>query len=121
MNETEADADNSMTNEQWPKGTMGPHGHMQWTWGGRLHPVPQGWSLPKGNVSMLFNLWVKRNAAMGIQPYRFVKSWDLVPLEERSNLLLVLSQQGSADVLARTERTWKVYLLQANNVMLSCW
>ncbi len=59
---------------------------------------------------MLFNLWVKGNTAKWIQPYQFLKSWDLVPLEEHLNLQLVLSQQGRANELARTARTWKVYL-----------
>ncbi len=67
---------------------------------------------------MMSNLWVKGNAAMGIQPYLFVKLWDLVLLEEDWNLPLMLSPQGRADALAQTARTWKVYLSQANNVML---
>jgi hypothetical protein len=117
-NDAGEQGDSSVNNEQWPPGTLGPNGYMQWTWGGRLHPVPQGWHLPKGNVSMLFNLWVKGNPAMGIRPCRFLKSWDLVPLEERANLPLVLSAQGRADALSRTARTWKAYLSQAHDVML---
>ena len=80
--------------------------------------MPKGWSLPKGNVSMLFNLWVQGNALMGIAPYRFLKSWDLIPLEERMDMPLVLSAKERASTLARTARTWKAYLSQANDVML---
>ncbi len=63
---TEEEADSQQDSPEWPRGTRGPNGHKQWTWGGKIHPVPQGWSLPKGNTSMLFNLWVNGNAAMGL-------------------------------------------------------
>lgn len=39
-----------------------------------------------------------------------MKSWDLIPLEERMDMPLVLSAKERASTLARTARTWKAYL-----------
>ncbi len=104
---------------RWPAGTL-VDGHMQWTWGGRMHMVPRGWCLPKGTVSMLFNLWVNGNPAMQIQPYRFLKGWDLVATEDKAGakIPMVLSPEMRKTVLETTSRTWRSYLTQATDVML---
>jgi hypothetical protein len=105
--------------QAWPAGTL-IDGHMQWTWGGRIHMVPQGWCLPKGNVSMLFNLWVVGNPAMRIQPYRFLKGWDLQATEAKAGakVPMVLSKAARRKALATTTRTWESYLSQATDVMI---
>ena len=52
----------------WPSGEI-VEGYRQWTWQGRIHMVPEGWRLPTGTTSMLFNLWVKGDESMRVQPY----------------------------------------------------
>jgi len=111
-------AEDSDDNVEWPPGTMGGDGYLTWTWGGRLHPVPKGWQLPKGTVSMMFNLWVHGNAAMHIAPYRFIKAWDLCPSEDRMDLPLVFTLEARAQIVAKTRRTWATYLSQATDVMV---
>lgn len=105
--------------ETWPTGTL-VDGHMQWSWGGRIHMVPKGWSLPKGNVSMLFNLWVKGNSALHLQPYCFLKGWDFQATEEKTgvNLPMVLSAAARKKALDTTPATWRSYLSQATDVMI---
>ena len=115
---TRQDEDNAEGGQGWPAGRVGADGHKQWSWGGRFHPVPKGWSLPKGNVSMLFNLWTQGNAAMGLAPYRFLKSWDLVATEEQLDLQLVLSSQARFAAVEKVTKNWKGYLSQAHDVML---
>ncbi len=82
--------------------------------------VPRGWCLPKGTVSILFNLWVNGNPAMQIQPYLFLKGWDLVATEDKAGakIPMVLSPEMSKTVLETTSRTWRSYLTQATDVML---
>ena len=96
-------------------------GWMQWTWGGRIHPVPEGWCLPKGNVSMLFNLWVNGNPAKHLRPYRFLKGWDLqAPSEDTAGVTvpLVLTIAARKKALVTMTGTWRSYLTQATDVMI---
>ncbi len=78
----------------WPAGTQGRDGCMQWTWGGHIHMVLQGWCLPKGthDVSVMVNLWlwVKCSASTGgLGSLPFPEGMGLAT-EEKSNLPLVL-------------------------------
>jgi hypothetical protein len=49
-----------------------------WSWGGRLHMVPEGFKLPNNNIRDIFNLWHFGNIDAKIQPYRFLKWHDLI-------------------------------------------
>lgn len=49
-----------------------------WSWGGRLHPVPQGWILPSAiNVKDTWHLWHFGHRACRIGPLRGLKKFDL--------------------------------------------
>jgi hypothetical protein len=49
-----------------------------WSWGGRFHMVPEGFTLPNNNIRDIFNLWYYGNINLKIQPYRFLRSTDLI-------------------------------------------
>jgi len=106
--------------QAWQRGEL-VDGWMQWTWGGRIHPVPEGWCLPRGNVSMLFNLWVNGNPAKHLRPYRFLKGWDLqAPSEDTAGVTvpLVLTIAARKKALVTMTGTWRSYLMQATDVMI---
>lgn len=50
-----------------------------YTWGGRLHPVPEGFRFPSRNIHLrvLWDLWWIGNPALRIGPYRKIHSYDL--------------------------------------------
>jgi hypothetical protein len=48
-----------------------------WQWGGRLHPVPEGWRLPSTDVMSTWRLWYFGNLAERIRPLRHLKKVDL--------------------------------------------
>jgi hypothetical protein len=48
------------------------------TWGGRLHPVPQGFKFPVTlDVKTLWELWWYGDTSNGIRPYHHIKGFDL--------------------------------------------
>jgi hypothetical protein len=49
-----------------------------WSWGGRLHMVPQGWVYPSTNIKDTWNLWHFGHLADKIRPLRCLKKFDLV-------------------------------------------
>ena len=49
-----------------------------WSWGGRLHMVPQGWLFPSTNIKDTWNLWHFGHLADKIRPLRCLKKFDLV-------------------------------------------
>lgn len=105
--------------EDWPRGSL-VDGYMTWMWGGRHHMVPEGWNLPKGNVSSLFNLWVNGNQAMHIQPYRFLRGFDLVATEKHAGKFvpLVWTLEMREEMLKELSSSWRSYLSQARGVMI---
>jgi hypothetical protein len=48
-----------------------------WSWGGRLHMVPQGWLFPSTNLKDTWNLWHFGHVADKIRPLRCLKKFDL--------------------------------------------
>jgi hypothetical protein len=121
----EARTPQSSAAEEWPGGEL-IDGTMQWVWRGRIHMVPEGWCLPKGNVSMLFNLWVNGNPAMQLRPYRFLKGYDLqatanspaLSSEQRARITADFSVDAGKKVLDTATLTWRTYLTQARDVMI---
>ena len=57
----------------------------KFTWGGRFHMVPEGFSYPKGRVDMIWNLWWNGIPCDGICPLRKLKSFDLVKSVDITN------------------------------------
>jgi hypothetical protein len=49
-----------------------------WSWGGRLHMVPQGWIFPSTNLKDTWNLWHFGHLSDKIRPLRCLKKFDLV-------------------------------------------
>lgn len=105
--------------QEWPGGTV-VDGYMMWTWGGRLHMVPEGWCLPKGTVSALFNLWVAGNQAMRLRPYRFLKGYDLRATEKNAgkSIPLVWTPEVRKKLLKKVSANYRAYLSQARDVMI---
>mmetsp|Transcript_14808 Transcript_14808/g.29715 ORF Transcript_14808/g.29715 Transcript_14808/m.29715 type:complete len:173 (+) Transcript_14808:254-772(+) len=50
---------------------------------------------------------------------RWLRAWDLQPLEEKLNLELVWSVEERNKRMQRTTRTWAAYLSQATDVMIA--
>jgi hypothetical protein len=48
-----------------------------WTWGGQLHPVPEGWRLSSTDVMSTWRLWHFGNPAERIRPLRHLEKADL--------------------------------------------
>lgn len=57
--------------------------YLTWTWGDRIHPVPEGFVFPTCNVRTLWDLWWDGEKERRIAPYRFLKSYDV---EKKSRL-----------------------------------
>jgi hypothetical protein len=53
-----------------------------WQWGGRLHPVPEGWRLVSTDVMSTWRLWHFGNAAERIRPLRHLKKTDLADVAQ---------------------------------------
>ena len=49
-----------------------------WSWGGRLHMVPQGWVFPSTNIKDTWNLWHFGHLTDKMCPLRCLKKFDLV-------------------------------------------
>jgi hypothetical protein len=48
-----------------------------WTWGGKLHMVPQDWIFPSANVKDTWNLWHFGHLTDKIRPLRYLKKYNL--------------------------------------------
>jgi len=48
-----------------------------WSWGGKLHMVPQGWIFPSTNIKDTWNLWHFGHLTDKIRPLRCLKKMDL--------------------------------------------
>eukprot|EP00602_Paraphysomonas_sp_CaronLab_P013122 CAMPEP_0185042226 /NCGR_PEP_ID=MMETSP1103-20130426/42225_1 /TAXON_ID=36769 /ORGANISM="Paraphysomonas bandaiensis, Strain Caron Lab Isolate" /LENGTH=523 /DNA_ID=CAMNT_0027582255 /DNA_START=1070 /DNA_END=2638 /DNA_ORIENTATION=+ len=59
---------------------------MTYPWGGGIHPVPEGFRFPVGNVRTLWDLWWDGQQAQGIGPYKYIKGVDLVNRKDKCNL-----------------------------------
>ena len=52
-------------------------GYAFFTWGGRIRPVPEDWSFPRGNVKTMCDLFVIGVPALKIRPFRRVHGQTL--------------------------------------------
>jgi hypothetical protein len=59
---------------------------MTWTWGGRIHMVPEGFTMPECSVKALWDLWHFGHSERHIQPYKHLKGFDLLTRAGRSDL-----------------------------------
>lgn len=51
-----------------------------WTWGNRIHPVPNNWKFPSSiSVERLWSLWYRGNQSENIGPYKVIQGFDLKP------------------------------------------
>ncbi len=57
-----------------------------WTWGGRIHMVPEGFAMPECSVKTLWDLWHFGHCERRIQPYKHLKGFDLLTRAGRSEL-----------------------------------
>lgn len=48
----------------------------QWVWGGRFHPIPEDFVLPKCNLKTFWDLWFEGNPLLRISPYKSFKKYD---------------------------------------------
>jgi hypothetical protein len=53
-----------------------------WSWGGHLHPVPEGWRLSSTDVMSTWRLWHFGNPAERIRPLRRLKKIDLADVAQ---------------------------------------
>lgn len=77
MQEIKSNNKNNNTNSV-DSNTNSSSNFITWSWGGRFHMVPEGFTLPNNNIRDIFNLWYFGNMNLKIQPYRFLKSIDLI-------------------------------------------
>ena len=72
--------------------TAAPHIPMaqaQFNWGGRLHPIPEGFAFPsKATTADIWRLWWDGNGTSG--GYRYLKGWDCTK-KSRPNLSSAVS------------------------------
>lgn len=63
-------------------------GHLfdTWSWGGRIQMVPEGFSMPECSVKALWDLWHFGHRERRIQPYKFLRGWNLSTNNDRSEL-----------------------------------
>ena len=61
---------------------------MSWTWGERIHMVPQDFRFPYKNVhaKTLWNLWWSGNPSIHVGPYRKLQPFDLFHKADRNYL-----------------------------------
>jgi hypothetical protein len=60
-------------------GARTPHEEpSRFSWGSRLHPVPEGFRFPKCDVLKMWELWFFGNPAHRIAPYKTFKTYDLL-------------------------------------------
>ena len=71
--------------------------HM-WAWGGKLHPVEQGWRLPATDIMATWRMWYFGIPAQHIGPLRTLKKCDLVRRSSGDGL----ADAGQASLLSKT-------------------
>jgi len=77
---------NNNNNNQQHQIESGPSTFSSWTWGGRIHPVPADFELPKCNLKAIWDLWWCGNPAKQYAPYSRLKGFDLYNKKDRVNL-----------------------------------
>lgn len=86
-----------------------------WTWGGKIHPVPDNFQFPRCNTLNLWNLWWRgyqcfsitgSESTYSIAPYRMINSWDLKCKNDSallSKASFVISELTSCSGLTKNE------------------
>ena len=69
-----------------------------WTWGGRIHIVPEGFQLPRPSVKAFFMLWHFGNIDTAVGPLKFLSKYDVT----KADWVQVSRARG---VIAEIERT----------------
>ncbi len=70
-----------------------------WTWGGRFHPVPQGFEFPSLNAATMWPLWHFGNLSKSIRPYKRIVKSDIVV--EKQKTILAKTRVVMASIHAR--------------------
>jgi hypothetical protein len=52
-------------------------GYRFWSWGGKLRPVPENWSMPKGTVKAICDLFFTGQPQFEVRPFRLISTSDL--------------------------------------------
>ena len=61
-------------------------GEITEAWGGHMHPVPESFQFPLCDVHTLWDLWIDGKKSQKMQPYRFLKGFDLTDNKQRTRL-----------------------------------
>jgi hypothetical protein len=77
---------NNNNNNQQQQTEPATSAFSSWTWGGRIHPVPADFVLPKCNLKAIWDLWWCGNPAKQYAPYSRLKGFDLCNKKDRVNL-----------------------------------
>jgi hypothetical protein len=54
------------------------------TWGGRFHPVPEGFRFPKGTPQQYWNLYFYGHKGLRYKPYKDIKGHDLFAKSDKT-------------------------------------
>ena len=73
-------------------------------WGGRLHPVPQGFQLPKMNLHIFLILWFIGSAHPFVPPIKSLKGYDFHN-KKIMNSVLSMMRRFVKDGILRGART----------------
>lgn len=57
-----------------------------WTWGGRIHMVPEDFRFSICNLRTIWDLWWGGDRVKRIGPYRFLKKYDVTIRKEKQYL-----------------------------------
>jgi hypothetical protein len=77
-----------------------------WMWGTdgkemKLHMVPKGWKLPTMNIKDIWNMWWYGHYQDKIQPYRFLKWYDLINNAQVTQLSKTKRVMNAIEEIAR--------------------
>jgi hypothetical protein len=75
----------------------------QWSWGGRLHPVPENYTFPNGTLKHMWDLWFKGIPAQSIGPLRLVSKYDLTSKVDQMRLAKCSSAMQFLLSIAKTK------------------
>lgn len=57
-----------------------------WTWGSRMHPVPESFHFPRCSVKVLWDLWYDGDTSLKIAPYKQFHCWDMPTNKDKQSL-----------------------------------
>jgi hypothetical protein len=89
------------TDQQDGASEVGPYG--TWVWGGRMHPVREGFKVPRGDLKSLYLLWHFGNQMERYKPYKFLTGADMGSNAERSELAKIRTVIDQLEEIAKNE------------------